>query len=110
MLGVPTVRIIPKVVIITKTCPCNKQRFLALKIEKFQLKIFDIFFLIFAQNIDCGYTLEPPRRGGSDEHPQSMFGAKIRKIGIPLYTPVLLYIKVGFEGVYITRTCFRDVK
>ena len=23
------------------------------------MKIFDIF-LIFAQNIDCGYTLEPP--------------------------------------------------
>ena len=35
--------------------------FLALKIEIFQLKDFDIF-LIFAQNIDCGYTLEPPRR------------------------------------------------
>ena len=27
----------------------------------------------FAQNIDCGYTLEPPRRGGSNEYPQSMF-------------------------------------
>ena len=26
----------------------------------FQMKIFDIF-LIFAQNIDCGYTLEPPQ-------------------------------------------------
>ena len=34
--------------------------FLALKIENFQLKMSDIF-LIFAQNIDCGYTLEPPR-------------------------------------------------
>ena len=34
----------------------------------FQLKKFDIF-LIFAQNIDCGYTLEPPRRGGSNEYP-----------------------------------------
>ena len=30
------------------------------KSENFQLKIFDIF-LILAQNIDCGYTLEPPR-------------------------------------------------
>ena len=29
------------------------------KNDKFQLKIFD-YFLIFAQNIDCGYTLEPP--------------------------------------------------
>ena len=35
------------------------------------------------------------------------FGAKIRKIGIPLHTPVLLY-KSGFEGVYISRTCFPD--
>ena len=30
------------------------------KIEKLHQKIFDIF-LIFAQNIDCGYTLELPR-------------------------------------------------
>ena len=29
--------------------------------------------LIFAENIDCGYTLEPPQRGGSNEYPQSMF-------------------------------------
>ena len=32
-----------------------------------------IIFLISAQNIDCGYSLEPPRRGGSNEDPQSMF-------------------------------------
>ena len=32
-----------------------------------------INFLISAQNIDCGYSLEPPRRGGSNEYPQSMF-------------------------------------
>ena len=31
-----------------------------------------ISFLISAQNIDCGYSLEPPRRGGSNEYPQSM--------------------------------------
>ena len=35
---------------------------------KFHWKIFDIF----AQNIDCGYTLEP-RRGGTNEYPQFMF-------------------------------------
>ena len=28
------------------------------KNDNFQMKFFDIF-LIFAQNIDCGYTLEP---------------------------------------------------
>ena len=39
-----------------------------------------IIFLISAQNIDCGYSLEPPRRGGYNEHPQSMFWAEIRKI------------------------------
>ena len=56
---------------------------LALKIEHFQLKSFDIF-LIFAQNIDCGYTLEPPPRGGSNEYPQSMFWSKNKK---NRYTP-----------------------
>ena len=30
-------------------------------------------FIISAQNIDCGYSLEPPRRGGSNEYPQSIF-------------------------------------
>ena len=44
-----------------------------------------IFFHISAQNIDCGYSLEPPRRGGSNEYPQSMFWAEIRKI---MYIPV----------------------
>ena len=34
-----------------------------------------IIFLISAQNIDCGYSLEPPRQGGSNEYPQSMFEA-----------------------------------
>ena len=51
--------------------------------KKNQKKIFDIF-LIFAQNIDCGYTLEPPRRGGSNEYPQSMFWSKNKK---NRYTP-----------------------
>ena len=41
--------------------------------------------LIFAQNIDCGYTLEPPQGGGSNEYPQSMFWSKNKKI---MYTPV----------------------
>ena len=48
------------------------------KIESFHPKIFESF-LIFAQNIDCGYTLEPPRRGGCNEYPQSMFWSKNKK-------------------------------
>ena len=35
------------------------------------------------------------------------FGAQIRKIGIPCI-PQFFYIKVGFKGVYISRTCFSD--
>ena len=37
---------------------------------KFSDKNSDIFH-ISAQNINCWYSLEPPRRGGSNEYPQS---------------------------------------
>ena len=37
------------------------------KNENFQIKISDIF-LISTQNTDYGYSLEPPRRGGSNEY------------------------------------------
>ena len=50
----------------------NILKILLPKNENFQLKISDIFH-ISAQNIDCGYLLEPPRRGGSNDYPQSMF-------------------------------------
>ena len=43
----------------------------------------DMVFLI--QNIDCGYWLEPPRRGGSKVYPQSMLGAIILKISSIFY-------------------------
>ena len=52
--------------------------FKVVKNENFQWKNFDSC-LIFAQNIDCGYTLEPPRQGGSNEYPQSMFWTKNKK-------------------------------
>ena len=39
-----------------------------------------IIFLFLLKKIDCGYSLEPPRRGGSNEYPQSMFWAEIWKI------------------------------
>ena len=68
-----------------KTLPCNRHRFSAVKIEHFiRFFFFFFFFFFFAQNIDCGYTLEPPRRGGSNEYPQSMFWSKNEK---NRYTP-----------------------
>ena len=60
---------------ITKTCPCNIQRFF----------FFFFFFFFFLGCKKC------------NEYPQSMFGVKIRKIGIPLHTPVLLH-KSGVQG------------
>ena len=36
--------------------------------ENFKIKNSDIFY-ISAQNIDCGYLLEPLRRGTSNEYP-----------------------------------------
>ena len=41
-------------------------------------------FNMFAQNIDCGYTLEPSSPGVSNMYPQSMFWNKHNKI---MYTP-----------------------
>ena len=42
-------------------------------IEKLGFTGVYIIFLISSKNIVCGYSLEPPRRGGSNEYPQSMF-------------------------------------
>ena len=42
------------------------------KNDNFQMKNCDMF-LNSAQNIDCGYTLEPSQGGGSYEYPKSMF-------------------------------------
>ena len=41
--------------------------------------LFYFIFLISAQNIDWGDSLEPPRRGGSNEYSQSMFWAETGK-------------------------------
>ena len=53
------------------------------------------------QNIDCGYSLEPPRRGGSNEYPQSMFLDRNKKNNVYPCKPLFYYIKVGFKGVNI---------
>ena len=36
-------------------------------------------FHISAQNIHCGYSLEPLHRGGSNEYPQSMLLSRNKK-------------------------------
>ena len=61
--------------IIRKTFPCNEYplipHFLIVKLGFAGVYLF--FFLLLLQNIDYGYSLEPPRRGGSNVNPQSMF-------------------------------------
>ena len=63
-----------------------------------------IIFLISARNIDCGYSLEPPRRGGSKEYPQSIFWAEIWKI--------LAFLSENFQflemncSIYLNRRVF----
>ena len=37
------------------------------KTENLQIKIL-IFFIFLLKNIDCGYSLKPHRRGGSNEY------------------------------------------
>ena len=67
---------------------------------KFSDKNSDIFY-ISALNIDCGYSLEPPRRGGSKEYLQSMFWSRNKKNNVYPCKPQFYYIKVGFKGIKI---------
>ena len=78
----------------------NILNILPLKTEIFQIKIL-IFFHISDQNIDCGYSLEPPRRGESNEYPQSMFLSRNKKNNVYPCISQFYYIKVAFKGVKI---------
>ena len=70
------------------------------KKENFQIKKkSDFFFHI--PDIECEYSLEPSRRSGSNEYPQSMCFSKIRKIMYTLVKSQFYCIKVGFKGVNI---------
>ena len=84
---------------ITKTRLFNSTENFTTKKENFQIKNSDIFH-ISAQNIDCGYSLEPPR-GGSNEYPQYMLLSRNKKNNVYPCKPQFYYIKVGFKGVKI---------
>ena len=86
-------------------------KILPLKNENFQIKRSDKIH-ISAQKIDCGYSLEPQRRDGSNKYLQYMILSRNKKNNV---YPVnqFYYIKVGFngwgEGGRIMQACFRDV-
>ena len=69
-----------------------------------------ISFLFLHENICCGYSLEAPRRGASNEYPQHMFLRRNKKniMWIPLLSvdmdKVSQYLKVNM--VYFVLTPF----
>ena len=73
-------------------------------IVKRGLQGYTLFFLFLLKNIDCGYSLEPPRRGGSNEYPQSMYCAEIRKIS-EFLSENFQFLVVKFS-VYLNRRVF----
>ena len=81
------------------------ENFTTIKIKNFQIKNPNIYH-ISAQNIDYGYSLDPPRRGGSNEYPQPMFWTEIRKKNVYPCKPQFYYIKVGFKGSNLYRRVF----
>ena len=92
--------------IITKTYLFKYTENFTTKKWKFSDKKILIFFHVSAQNIDCEYSSEPPRRGGSDEYPQSMFWAEISE---KMYTPVnpsFTILKWGLRGSKLYRHVF----
>ena len=97
--------------IITKTCLFKYTENFTTKNENFQIKQSDIFHISAQKhkNINCGHSLEPPLRGGSNEYPQSMFLSKNKKHNVYPCKPQFYYIKVGFKGVKIILACFRVV-
>ena len=86
--------------VITKTRLFKYTENFTTKNGNFSDKNSDIFH-ISAQNMDCGYWLEPPRRGGSNEYPQSMFLSRNQKNNVYPCKPQFYCIKVGFKGVKI---------
>ena len=68
----------------------------------------NIIFLFLLQNINCGYSLEPPRRGGSggsNGYPQSMFWAEIWKISEFFLSEDFQFLGVKFS-IYLNRRIF----
>ena len=62
---------------------------------------FRYIFHISAQNIECGYSLETPCQGDSNEYPQSMILCRNKDNNVYPCKPQFCYIKVGFKGAKI---------
>ena len=91
---------------ITKTCLYNFDPLIPhFYIVKLGFTGVYIIFLISALNIDCGYSLEPPRRGGSNEYPQSMFLSRNMKNIRFFLSENVMFLEVKFS-IYLNRRVF----
>ena len=90
---------------ITKTYRYNfdplKPHFYIVKLE---FRGVYIIFLISAQNIDCGYSLEPPRRGGSNEYPLLCFMQKYERY-LSFLSENFQFLETKFS-IYLNRRVF----
>ena len=81
----------------------NIQKISPPKTENFQVKNW--YFSYFCSKhrlwVLVRTSLEPPRRGGSNEYPQSMFLSRNKKNNVYPCKPQFYYIKMGFKGVKI---------
>ena len=91
---------------ITKTCLCS---FDPIKPHFYIVKLvftgYTWFFLFLLKNIDCGCSLEPPHRGGSNEYPQAMFWAEIWKNNRLILSESFNFLVVKFS-IHLNRHFF----
>ena len=64
-----------------------------------------IIFLLLLKSIDYGYSLELPRRGGSNGYPKSMFWTEIWIISEFFHLKIFSFLVVKFS-IYLNRRVF----
>ena len=65
-------------------------------------------FHISALNIDCGYLLELPQQGSSNEYLQSLFLSRNKKTNVCTCKPQFYWTKVELKGVKTIQAFFHD--
>ena len=73
-------------------------------IVKLGLQGYTLYFIFLLKNIDCGYSLEPPHRGGSNEYQQLCFEQNFEKYQSFL-SELFQFLEVKFS-IYLNRRVF----
>ena len=94
---------------IMKTCIHNftpLRAYFYIVIHVLGFRVIYIIFLFLLRNIDCGYSLEQPRRGDFNEYPQSICWAEIWKISFFFFF-FFFYLKIfGFWDEILNKHVF----